>query len=101
MEDRSESDDRGNSLKQTVVNYYQDSVGSAGSARTAEVLVSLNVRMPLARAATPYLIAPGAGATLWLRGQDIRDVDMSALSVGGASAITLTLTRVGEDSVTV
>jgi hypothetical protein len=75
---------------------YQD---SAGSARTAEVPVSLNVRMPLARAATPYLLAPGAGATLRLRGQDIRDVDMSALSVDGASATTLT--RVDEDSVTV
>ncbi|WP_129779957.1 hypothetical protein [Peristeroidobacter soli] len=74
---------------------YQD---SGGSARTAELPVTLNVRMPLARAASPYLLAPGAGATLRLRGQDIRDVDMSSLSVDGASAATLT--RVDADSVT-
>ena len=74
---------------------YQD---SAGGTHTLTVPVSLNVRLPLARAATPYVLAPGVATTLRLRGQNIRPEDMADLQLSGGN---FTATRVDASHLTV
>lgn len=59
---------------------YQSSAGASGS---LQIPVTLTLRLPLARAATPYLLTAGAPTTIDVRGVDIQAEDMANLVFDG------------------
>jgi hypothetical protein len=57
--------------------------GSGGTTSTVTIPVTLEVRLPVARAVTPYFIPPNTPTTVRVRGEDIRANDIASLSIQG------------------
>jgi len=61
---------------------FTDAAGTAGSVR---IPVTFKLRMPLARAATPYLVSTTAPTTVLVRGEDLQAADLASLQLDGAA----------------
>jgi hypothetical protein len=64
---------------------YKDSAGATGS---KQIPVTMTLRMPLARAATPYLVSPSATTTVLVRGEDFQAADLALLRLDGVALTT-------------
>jgi hypothetical protein len=75
----------------TVANITFNFANDHGAGGVVTVPVTAQVRLPLARAVTPYRVDPGSARTVTLRGEDLADEDLTRLRLDGA---TVNATRV-------
>jgi hypothetical protein len=71
----------------TITITYLDSAGVTG---TLQVPVTLEVRLPVARAVTPYFVTPNVATTLRVRGLDMRPEDLSGLTLNAVPGAAFT-----------